>query len=119
MGAVSKDLLIEQGVTWSQAWQVQLDGVDLSVSDGWVAFSQVRTSVADPAVLHEFLTSVTYPTGAGSVVQLAVLPTDSAAWLWRRGVYDVEIVSNSVPPRVVRIVQGSVLVSPEVTREGP
>jgi len=111
MPAVHRDLVIEQGVTWSTAWHVQLDGVDLDPADGWAARSQVRAKTADPTVLHEFTANLT-----NSVVQLSVEPEDSSAWSWRRGVYDVEIFDASAEPRVVRIVQGAVTVSPEVTR---
>lgn len=111
MGAVSRDLVVEQGTTWSAAWQVKLDGVDLAAGDGWQARAQVRASKASPDVLHVFTAEV-----VGSIVRLSVLPDDSSAWLWRRGVYDLEIFDTSTPARVVRVVEGSVLVNPEVTR---
>lgn len=114
MGAVSANLSIEQGVTWSAAWAVQLDGADLDPAAGWQARSQVRTKKSDPAVLWQFNATVT-----GSVVALSVLPDDSSAWLWSRGVYDVEIFDNSTPSRVVRIVEGNVSVDAEVTRPTP
>jgi hypothetical protein len=111
MGAVQRDLVIEQGVTWSTAWHVQLDGADLDPGDGWAARSQIRTKVTDASVLWQFTANIT-----GSVVQISVEPEDSSLWSWRRGVYDVEIYDDAAEPRVVRIVQGSVTVSPEVTR---
>lgn len=111
MGAVSRDLTIEQGVTWQAAWQIALDGAPLDPDAGWSARSQVRKKNSDPTVLHEFTANV-----VGSVVQLSVLPDESSAWVWRRGVYDVELFDDASPPRVVRIVQGSITVSPEVTR---
>ena len=111
MGAVHRDLTIEQGVTWAVAWTVHLDGADLDPADGWQARSQVREaapSILPPGILHEFSASVT-----GSVVQLSVTAEESSRWVWRRGVYDVEIFT---PSRVIRIVRGSVQVSSEVTR---
>jgi hypothetical protein len=111
MGAAKRDLLIEQGVTWSTAWSVTLDGVALDPADGWQARSQVRAKITDTAVLHQFTTNLT-----GSVVQLSVQPDESSAWTWRRGVFDVEIFDGEDPSRVIRIVQGTVNVSPEVTR---
>lgn len=109
MAAVDKDLAIEQGVTWSAAWHVKLDGDDLDPEAGWQARSQVRKNVVGP-VLHDFTCSI-----AGSVVQLSVTAAESSLWLWRRGVYDVEVFDTA--GRVVRVVQGAVSVSPEVTRE--
>jgi hypothetical protein len=111
MPAVHRDLLIEQGVTWAVAWHVKLDGAELDPAAGWQARSQIRLKTADTAVLHQFTADLT-----GGVVQLSVEPEESSAWAWRRGVYDVEIFDTAVEPRVVRIVQGSVAVSPEVTR---
>lgn len=109
MTAVHRDLTIEQGVTWSTAWQIRLDGEDLD--EGWQARAQVRATRAAADVLHEFDVTV-----VGSVVGLSVPADESSAWLWRRGVFDVEIFDGSVPPRVVRIVEGSVVVRAEVTR---
>lgn len=111
MGAVSRDLLIEQGTSWTAAWTVQLDGVNLNPAAGWQARAQVRADKNAALVLHEFACTV-----VGPVVQLTVAADDSSAWLWRRGVYDVEIFDNQTPPRVVRIVEGSVVVDAEVTR---
>jgi hypothetical protein len=111
MGAVKRDLTVEQGATWSTAWQVKLDGVDLDPADGWQARSQIRAKIADTAILHQFTANL-----VDSVVQLSVLPEESSAWTWKRGVFDVEIYDSGDPPRVVRIVQGTVSVSPEVTR---
>jgi hypothetical protein len=112
VGAVTRNLTIEQGTTWQQAWRIQLDGVDLDEAAGWQARSQVRAKKVDPAVLHEFTARV-----VGSVVQLSATADESSAWAWRRGVYDVELADQSTPPRVVRVVQGTISISPEVTRE--
>lgn len=112
MGAVSRNLTIEQGVTWSTAWEVHLDGEPLDPGDGWAARSQVRaTRSPTAAVLHEFTCTVT-----DSVVRLSVSPEESAAWLWRRGVFDVELFDTANPPRVVRLIKGFVQVDMEVTR---
>lgn len=111
MGAVQRDLTIEQGVSWSAAWTVHLDGAELDPAVGWAARSQVRAKTRSTEVLHEFTATV-----SDSVVQLSVLPSESSAWTWRRGTYDVEIFDTSSPPRVVRVVQGTVDVNPEVTR---
>lgn len=111
MGAVKRDLLVEQGTTWSTAWTVKLDGTDLDPADGWQARSQVRAKITDTAVLHQFTTDV-----VGATVQISVLPDESSAWTWSRGVYDVEIYDTEDPPRVIRIIQGGIKVDPEVTR---
>lgn len=111
MGAVKRNLTVEQGVTWSAAWTVHLDGQPLNPADNWQARSQVRAKASDPTVLHQFVANVT-----DSVVQLSVTPDVSSAWTWRRGVYDVELFDSSDPLRVVRIVEGSISVIPEVTR---
>lgn len=112
MGAVTRNLQIEQGTTWSATWQIKLDGAFLDPDAGWQARSQVRAKKTDAAVLHEFDAKV-----IGSMVYLSVLPDVSSAWTWRRGVYDIEIYDNGAPSRVVRVVQGTINVSAEITRE--
>lgn len=108
MPAVRFDLYIEQGTTWSQGYQVTVDGAPLPA--GWTARSQVRARAGSTDTLFAFA-----PTIAGDVVTLSIDPATSSAWSWTSGVYDVEIVETATN-RVLRIAQGTVSVSPEVTR---
>jgi len=109
MPATTSNLVIEQGTTWNKAWQVTVHGNPIDAS--WVARSQVRRDVKSPEILHTFDCDVS----AEGVVSLSVDPTTSTAWDWPNpsGVYDVEIEKAGV---VLRVAQGTVTISREVTR---
>lgn len=111
MPAVRTDLTIEQGTTWSHGWRVTYSGEPIGAA--WTARSQVRRRIDDPAVLHTFAATVT---AQGDVI-LSADAAVSTAWTWTSGVYDVEVVGPvSLGSPVLRVAQGSVTVSPEVTR---
>lgn len=116
MPAGNYDLEIEQGATFTlEMFYVDENGdpVDLS---GQTARMQIRQYVSAPAVLLSLTTengriSIDGPAGK---IALLIDAEDSAAIDWRKGVYDLEIVAN--PESVIRFIEGSVTVSPEVTR---
>lgn len=101
------DLYIPQGTTWSQSWQIT--HYDLTGTT-WTGRSQVRRHADSEIVLHDFTVSVDE-----AIVTLSVLPDISSTWTWKTGVYDVEIVAED--GRVLRLVQGGIYVSREVTRD--
>lgn len=109
MTALRSNLTIEQGTTWSHGWSVTYNGDP--IDDTWTARGQIRASSRSEEVLHDFDPTVN---DDGSVV-VGVDADDSTAWEWFSGVYDVEVV-NANESVVLRIAEGSVLVSPEVTR---
>lgn len=109
-------LVIEQGTTWSRAWMVTNPdtGEPLDIS-GWSARGQVRKWAGSPEVLHEWsATAINITCGADGFVTVTVSPAESAVWDWCDGLYDIELTDPS--DRVVRIAQGPVTVSPEITR---
>ena len=110
MPAVTTDITIEQGATWAHGWMVNCNGDPIDAT--WTARGQIRARASDTAVLHQFAADVTALEGA---VVIAVDPEESAAWDWRIGVYDVEVV-NADQSLTLRVAQGRVIVSPEVTR---
>ena len=101
------DLYIPQGTTWSQSWQII--NYDLTGTT-WTGRSQVRRCADSEDVLHDFAVSVDE-----DIVTVSVPPDTSSAWTWKTGVYDVEI--EAADGRVLRVVQGGVYVSREVTRD--
>jgi hypothetical protein len=117
MAATKSNIVIEQGVTWVKAWQPQLNGANLipTPPTNWSVKAQVRGNVADAATLYEWSTVIGNAAISAGVVSLTVTPAISSAWTWRKAVYDVE-VSNSVTLESYRIVEGTVTISPEVTR---
>jgi len=101
------DLRIEQGGTFIQTFTVTDVGFTW---DGWSARAQIRTAPADSGAL--LLDLADYLTVTGAAVRLAI-PAAITEALDRNGVWDLEMVNG---PAVVRILEGKVRVSLEVTR---
>lgn len=107
-------LVIQQGTTWAISWPITDEqGSPLDVT-GYTVRSQVRPAKDADEVLHEFSTELGNAVAEQNAVTLSVPPATSSAWTWRSGVYDVEVVDPQ--GRVARIAEGTVTVSPEVTR---
>ena len=112
------NLLIKQGTSWGWSWEV-LDpntGDPMDLTD-WTVRGQVRESLSSTSVLYEWdseLTPVANAVVSLGKVEILVTPAESRAWVWTSGRYDIEL-TNPVG-KVVRISQGSVRVSREVTR---
>ncbi|SDH19003.1 hypothetical protein SAMN05421505_112112 [Sinosporangium album] len=51
--------------------------------------------------------------GTTGQITLSIPDTVTSAWTWRAGVYDLELVAPDA--RVVRLIEGTVTVRPEVT----
>lgn len=88
--------------------------VDLT---GCTARMQVRSSVDSPIVLLSLTTENGGIAlgGTAGTIDLYVSAADTAAITWRSGVWDLEIVHPGGD--VVRLAQGSISVSPEVTHD--
>lgn len=106
---------IFQGATFRklQRWRAGGFAVDFT---GCTARMQVRSEVESPTVLLELTTENGGITlgGIDGTVALYVSATETAAIGWESGVFDMEIEWPGGD--VSRIVQGSISVSPEVTR---
>jgi hypothetical protein len=107
LAAGTLDLVIEQGSTFVQTYTVTDPGF---VWDGWSARAQIRSAPADSGELLLDLTPYLLVTGAA--VRLAI-PATVTETLTRNGVWDLEM---SMGTTVVRILQGKVVMSLEVTR---
>jgi hypothetical protein len=115
MPASTYNLSIEQGATFRLAlvWKdSEGDPVDLT---GYTARMQIRPAVASTEVLLS-LTSGSGITLGGATGAVNVLATaaQTAAIDSKKGVYDLEL--QSADGTVTRLLQGVVIVSPEVTR---
>lgn len=116
MTAATHDIVIEQGATFrlNLLWK---DSSDVPINlTGYTARMQVRRKHADPTILLNFTTengAIALGGAAGTiqVTGLATLTDDVPA---KPGVYDLELVSAGGV--VTRLVQGSVTITPEVTR---
>jgi hypothetical protein len=101
------DLYIEQGSTFVQTYTVA--DPDFSWA-GWSARAQIRSAAGETGELLLDLTP--YLAIIGASIRLAI-PADVTQTLDRNGVWDLEVYQGST---VVRLLNGRVVVSLEVTR---
>lgn len=116
MAAGSLDITIEQGATWNLVltWKINGSAVNLT---SYIARMQVRVDTED----SETILSLTTEAGGGIVlggalgtITLSRSATQTAALAAGEYVYDLELQSSG--GEVTRLVQGSFIVSAEVTR---
>jgi len=116
MAAGSLDITIEQGATWNLVltWKINGTPVDLTSYTGRL---QARVDVDD----SETIMSLTTAAGGGIVlgdalgtITLSRSATETAALATGEFVYDLELQSSG--GEVTRLVQGSLVVTAEVTR---
>lgn len=116
MGAAAYDFTIEQGATLILpfVWKDSA-GVPINLT-GYTARMQIRASKTSTAVLLSATTAdnTLQITAADGKVTIVLPEATTAAITWRRGVYDLELVSAGGV--VTRLVEGAVAVSREVTR---
>lgn len=114
--AARLDIVIEQGATFRLpcTWKDENGTpVDLSL---YTAQMQIREEIASSAALIS-LSSGTgeIELGAALGTILVTIPaTTTATFTWTQGVYDLEL--TDLTGGVTRLLQGVVIVSPEVTR---
>ena len=107
-------LRINQGETFQVAIPVlDEDGDPISLA-GMTARGQVRAHAADETVLHEWTLGNSGIAFDANKVVLNVSAATSSAWTWRTGRYDIELVDGA--GSVTRLVDGHVIVHPEITR---
>lgn len=111
---VNTRLVIQQGTSWAISWPITDESGEPMDLSGFTVAAQIRPSHESGEVLHEFTTEVGNAAVVQSSVMLSLAPAVSSSWSWRNGVYDVELTDPA--GRVARIAEGSVVVSPEVTR---
>ena len=115
MAAGTLDFTIEQGATFNLllTWKINNTLVNLT---GYTARLQARVDVEDSELILSLTTSNGGITLGGAAGTISLDQTATQTTLLPAGtyVYDLELIaSNST---VTRLVQGELLVSPEVTR---
>lgn len=110
-------LLIIQGATFRDrlVW-MNPDKTPIDLT-GCTARMQVRAEIESPTVLLELTTAnggITVDGPAGQLT-LYLTPAATAAIAWQSGVWDLELEHPNGD--VTRLVQGTVSVKPEVTRD--
>lgn len=112
---VKENLKIQSAVTWSWGWLQKVgDTIETvePIDSTWTAKAQIRTYPKTGQLLHEFAAEVT----DDGVVVITVDPATSEAWTWVDGYYDVK-VSNPDQSIVIRVAEGKVTISQEVTHD--
>ena len=112
------NMYIPQGATYVHVFQYRnrSDGSVVALTN-YTARLSIREKVTSTDVLYEASTDtddgieITEPLGE---VQLEIPAATTEDWTWKKGVYDLEIISPA--GKVTRIAQGTVKVSLEVTR---
>ena len=109
MPALVYPLMVEQGADFTLSIPVlNVSAQPVSVN-GWGVAGQIRATLYDDTVLQELDL-----TPSGSTVILHIPGATSAAWTFATGRYDVELTSPGGD--ISRLVEGPVLVRPNVTR---
>ena len=116
MAAAQYDFVIEQGTTFVKSFCWKDSNGDPINLTGYSALMHVRTSVTSDTVLMEFSTAnnriqITPDEGK---VDLILSSTETSAIDWKKGRYDIELISDN--GTVTRLVYGVISISKEITR---
>lgn len=109
-------LVIYQGATFRATWTYESpSGTPIDLT-GCTARMQVRAKITDPMALVSLTTANGGITlgGAAGTIGLYISDAATAAFTWKGGVWDFELVWPNGD--VDRLAQGTITVSPEVTR---
>lgn len=114
MAAGSYNILIEQGATYDQTFTMTRDGSPVNLT-GYTARMQFRVSAATSSITFDVATSGTFTLGGAlGTIRVQISATATSGIVAGTYVYDLEIQSGTGV--VTRLLQGQVVVSPEVTR---
>jgi len=126
MPAAKKNLSIEQGATWRDSYVLlQSAPVGTPVADmlpvdltGYSARMQVRPDYASATVLVDLTVAnggITITAAAGKIsLYISAADTSALAFTDTTAVYDLELIEPAGD--VIRLLRGSISLSPEVTK---
>lgn len=109
--ALRFDIVINQGADYTVAFPVKDEAQQPQDLSGWSVRCQARRTASDTTVLHDFAAELSL---VGTDVVLAVPAAVSSEWAWTCAGYDLEVVAPA--GAVSRLVEGHVIVRPEITR---
>ncbi|AGE60395.1 L-shaped tail fiber protein assembly [Pelagibacter phage HTVC008M] len=112
MAAIT-NLLIEQGANFSSTITLFNDDDTVFNLTDYTAAGQIRKSYSSSSASATFSIAFSADRSAGQIT-LSLTPTQTAALEEGRYVYDIEVTSSDSV--VTRVIQGTVTVSPNVTR---
>lgn len=113
--ALRFDLRVNQGESFRVTIPVLDENNDPVAVTGMTVRGQIRAWDSAPTALYEWSPTAGNLAVSGSNVFLTVPAAESSAWTFRSGVYDVEIVDPGTSA-TSRLVEGLVVVYPEITR---
>ena len=116
MAAIKFDLEIEQGIPYTKKFLVRNEDASLPVMTGWTARMQFRPYVSSSQVVLDADTTngkLSINT-TDSSVEINLSEADTQACTLVKYVYDLELLDTTSKP--IRLLQGNVSVSLEVTR---
>lgn len=113
MLAGTYNIICEQGATFSREISVVNSDNTVPSFNSSTARMQVRPTVSSSTVILELTTENTRISLLDNTITLLVTATDTELLTPATYVYDLEIQTGSL---VIRLVEGSFRVSPEVTR---
>lgn len=116
------DIVIPRGSTVKKAWPIRTATGEPAVLTGF----QARAKVRDPITKDVYATFSALEDGTGlvagmyidhnlSLVVMYIPASVSEPWTWKNGVYDIELFNGDTPPVVIRVVQGRIRLSKDVT----
>lgn len=115
MSATNFDLSIEQGIPFEQLFIVKNSDGSLKDLSGFSARMQFRVSYSSSVSLEATTTNSKLAIDTlNSTCKISLSESDTQSLTYSKYVYDLEIVDSSNKP--IRLVIGTVNVSPEVTK---
>tara|TARA_R100001015_G_C4532075_1_gene98220 strand:+ start:108 stop:446 length:339 start_codon:yes stop_codon:yes gene_type:complete len=112
MAAGTYNFTLEQGSTFSRQITVQENSSALNLT-GYTARMQMRSTHDSSSIALTFTTTIASPASNG-IINLTATASNSSAVEEGMYVYDLEIESSGGV--VTRLMEGTVTVTPEVTR---
>lgn len=109
--ASHEDIYIDQGADYTAEVTVKKDNVDFDLST-YTFSGQIRKTVGNSTVAATF--DINTDSQLSNVLEISLTNTQTSALTSRRYVYDIEATDSG--GTTYRIVQGNVVVSPNVTR---
>lgn len=109
------NMTILQGATFRVPFRWLDNGVGVDIS-ALNARMQIRERIQSTGIIHELTTSnggILFTDAANGEFQLYISPSDTETFDFCEAVYDIEFFNNT---DVIRLFQGSITLSKEVTR---
>lgn len=116
------DLVIPRGATVKKAWPIYSEGEPATLN-GFFGRAQIRDMITEELIV-DLPHILSYGNDAGilvdienSYVVLYIPAVASEGWNWKSGIYDIELYNEDTPPMVLRVVQGRIRQSRDMTRD--